>query len=404
MYKLALSGLGVLCALSVYSQTPFFYFESGFEGTSELTQYVLNGNPNLNNADITGEDNGYDWELDLDDNPNVGSFRIFYEEGDTSRSIASIIPEPGNPSNHVLSYDIKLPHITYSFNGEDTLDKGRIQVGINGNPNWHEFHFRERLYIHPDFVELVDQPLPISWLTIQEFWNNAAASTLPFRVTVNLRKASGTGSDFYLGSHGQTRGTDPGDWDDVWDTVDVTFPLPFGEWFTLETHFVEGDSLTGAFTVTLTDAQNNVHNLIDISDFTHHPNDTAPDGVTNFNPMKLYTSGTLIDYMDSVDACLCLYWDDFTLWTDTTTVTDLTEAQNNDGWSYYPNPVSSTLTFNSSRKLESVEVFNLLGERLVTTSNLTSGSLDLSMLPSGIYFARFVFVDQKERTIKLVKK
>lgn len=394
----------LLLPLSALGQTPFFYFESGFEGTSELTQYVLNGNPNQDNADITGEDNGYDWELDLDDNPNVGSFRIFYEEGDTSKSIASIIEEPGSPSNHVLSYEVKSPHIEYSFNGVDTFDKGRIQVGINGNPNWHEFHVREKMFIHPDFAELVNQPLPISWLTVQEYWNNAAASTLPFRITVNMRKDTGIASNLYLGSHAQTRGTNPGDWTDVWDTVDVTFPLPFGEWFTLETHFVEGDSLTGSFTVTLTDAQNVVHNLIDITGFTHHPNDTAPDGVTNFNPMKLYTSGQLINGMDSLDACLCLYWDDFTIWTDTSTISDLTDYQDNVHWSHHPNPVSAALKFNSSKKVESAEVFNLLGEVLLRPSDLQSGSIDLSGLPTGIYFLKFVFIDQKVRTIKAVKE
>lgn len=394
----------LLLPLSLLGQTPTFYFESGFEGTSELTQYVLNGNPNQDNADITGEDNGYDWELDLDDNPNVGSFRIFYEEGDTSKSIANIVEEPGNPSNHVLSYEIKSPHIEYSFNEVDTLDKGRIQVGINGNPNWHEFHVREKMFIHPDFVELVNQPLPISWLTIQEYWNNAAASTLPFRITVNIRKEPGTGSHLHLGSHGQTRGANPGDWDDVWDTVDTTFPLPFGEWFTLETHFVEGDSLTGSFTVSLTDAQNVVHNLIDITGFTHHPNDTAPDGVTNFNPMKLYTSGQLINGMDSADACLCLYWDDFTLWTDTSTITDLIEQQVTPDQFYHPNPVTSVLHFNTIQEMERVEIFNLLGEFVFSQSDVDSGSIDLSRLPNGIYFVKFVFIDQKERTIKVVKE
>jgi hypothetical protein len=31
--------------------------------------------------------------------------------------------------------------------------------------------------------------------------------------------------------------------------------------------------------------------------------------VANFNPMKLYTSGGLVEGM--VDHCLCVYWDDF---------------------------------------------------------------------------------------------
>jgi len=42
--------------------------------------------------------------------------------------------------------------------------------------------------------------------------------------------------------------------------------------------------------------------------------DTKPDGVTDFNPIKLYTSKPLIDYMRGQGKTLQIYWDDFKLW------------------------------------------------------------------------------------------
>jgi hypothetical protein len=39
-----------------------------------------------------------------------------------------------------------------------------------------------------------------------------------------------------------------------------------------------------------------------------------PDGVSDFNPLKLYTSKGLIDYMHSRGKTLQIYWDDFKLW------------------------------------------------------------------------------------------
>jgi adenine C2-methylase RlmN of 23S rRNA A2503 and tRNA A37 len=42
--------------------------------------------------------------------------------------------------------------------------------------------------------------------------------------------------------------------------------------------------------------------------------DSNPDGVTQFNPMKMYTSKELIDYMKAQGKPLQILWDDFKLW------------------------------------------------------------------------------------------
>ena len=54
--------------------------------------------------------------------------------------------------------------------------------------------------------------------------------------------------------------------------------------------------------------------VFDITNFTHHPNDPNPDGLSHFNPMKLYTSKGLIDYVRDNGKSLQVYWDDFELW------------------------------------------------------------------------------------------
>ena len=47
---------------------------------------------------------------------------------------------------------------------------------------------------------------------------------------------------------------------------------------------------------------------------TRNSQDSNPDGITDFNPMKLYTSKGLIDFMRSKGKTLQIYWDDFKLW------------------------------------------------------------------------------------------
>ena len=54
--------------------------------------------------------------------------------------------------------------------------------------------------------------------------------------------------------------------------------------------------------------------VFDVKKVTHNSQDKNPDGVTDFNPLKLYTSKGLIDYMRSKGKTLQIYWDDFKLW------------------------------------------------------------------------------------------
>lgn len=54
--------------------------------------------------------------------------------------------------------------------------------------------------------------------------------------------------------------------------------------------------------------------IFDVNRVTHNTEDPNPDGVTEFNPLKLYTSKQLIEYMKSKDKTLQIYWDDFKLW------------------------------------------------------------------------------------------
>jgi len=56
--------------------------------------------------------------------------------------------------------------------------------------------------------------------------------------------------------------------------------------------------------------------IFDLHKITHNTTDPDPDGVSDFNPLKLYTSKGLIDYMNSKGKTLQIYWDDFKLWKD----------------------------------------------------------------------------------------
>lgn len=291
-------------------------FQSGFEtGIS-----VVPDTENSQYAYLRGSDSNFselnDWQQDIDHSQldYVGIFRLWYEQGDVSQRYADILDDPTDSSNKVLAFEILQDHI---FDAEKPdQSKGRVQAALADNGQLSEIYTKVRLYLHPDLEALTLSEEAISWFTLQEFWNNLPEKTNPYRVTLNLQKTAGTNKSLHFGAHGQTREMVEGQlrWIDQWKVDPVeSFTLPTGEWMTLETYYKEGDADAGRFIVRVTDADGQAHDIVDINDATRHPSG-IDDGVSHFNPMKLYTSGQLINQMRDADKKVMLYWDDFELW------------------------------------------------------------------------------------------
>ena len=87
-----------------------------------------------------------------------------------------------------------------------------------------------------------------------------------------------------------------------------------GEWFTVEYCIVEGNEKTGRFYMLMTRGNGKKQVIFDIQNYTHNTKDPNPDGITLWNPMKLYTSKNLVDYVRKEGKALQLYWDDFEIW------------------------------------------------------------------------------------------
>ena len=141
--------------------------------------------------------------------------------------------------------------------------------------------------------------------------NSTAEADFPFRVTLNIRKEAEVFATLHFGAHAQYLDLTTGTWVDVWDTVNLIDTIPLGEWITLEDYFFKGDENTGVHMAKITLADGSFYEIVNCENFTHHPDDPLPNGVSAFNPMKLYTSGGLFDGM--IDHCMCIYWDDYKL-------------------------------------------------------------------------------------------
>jgi len=115
-------------------------FQSGFEPDSKV---IAKGS----DSDIIGTDKTFsaqnNWVNDLDNHPDIGNFNLQYQGGDSTMRFAKIVPEPGNPGNHVLHFWLNEPNVGGS--------KGRIQGNLYGNKGMKEFYQSEPIFLPNDF-------------------------------------------------------------------------------------------------------------------------------------------------------------------------------------------------------------------------------------------------------------
>ena len=285
-------------------------FQSGFEPDSKVV-------PKGSDSDVTGKDLSVaapnDWVEDFDKHPEAGTFSLQYQGGTELQRFAKIIPEPGNPQNHVLHFWLDAPNVGGS--------KGRIQANIyGGEKGLKEFYQSERIFLTEDFNTVRIFPDEIHWLTIAEFWNNITWSqSVPnrYRLTLGIGKPVKGESDLYFIVDGQDCQLfeDGGQkYTTLWSETNQKVKVPIEKWFTLEYYYKEGNAENGKFYMTIQPDGGTKEVIFDLTRFTHNSTDPNPDGVTEFNPLKLYTSKKLIEYMKSKDKTLQIYWDDFKLW------------------------------------------------------------------------------------------
>ena len=284
-------------------------FQSGFE--DDVRVVTGKGDEDLVGQDRTLPDHN-NWVDDLDNHPALGNFNIQYQGGDTTQRRARIIPEPGNPNNRVLHFWLDGPNVDNS--------KGRIQGNLYGNKGMKGFAQSVRVFLPEDFNTVRTYPKKLHWLTIAEFWNNVTWSQqVPyrFRITLGIGKPTEKESDlhFILDAQDCELFQDNSQkYTTVWAETNQAVKVPIGRWFTMTYYYKEGDNATGRFYMSITPEGEKEQVVFDVHKFTHNTRDPNPDGVTDFNPIKLYTSKELIAYMKSKGKTLQIYWDDLKLW------------------------------------------------------------------------------------------
>src|SRR5690606_38417247 len=73
-------------------------------------------------------------------------------------------------------------------------------------------------------------------------------------------------------------------------------------------------------------------------------------------------------------------------------------------FAYYPNPTKDVLNIQSQKDVQSVQVFNLAGQKVMANGKVTNGQINVQTLPAGTYVFRVVLEDGQVETFKIIKK
>lgn len=243
-----------------------------------------------------------------------GSLTIQYEGGNSTMRAARLSAGPDRADNRVLGFELRAPNVVDPKTG--VAIKGRVQMNAYDTKalRARELYYSTRLYLGSDFDLLRQFPKTFNWLTISEWWNNAGwlNDPHPFRITVSIVKPSpASPAPLRFRAHASVKvaGTDA--WNQVvWDVTNEDVAVPVGRWATLEYFFREGNAGSGQFYMALTPDGGTRQVVFHVDNWTHHPDDPSPDGLTHLNPLKLYTSAEVIDHVRARGGKLGMSWDD----------------------------------------------------------------------------------------------
>jgi hypothetical protein len=246
-------------------------FNSGFEPGSEIFH---RSDPFTGDDKIRGQDTSVappnDWINDIDNSEYLGSFSLQYQGGDTTRRVARIIPEPGNPDNNVLMFRIHEPWVNASGSRLARIQANLYDSDFVGK-SITEYYQTVRLFLHEDMEHLKNYPNRIHWLTIFEAWNNRSWGGTPnaYRLTVGINKTSAASRDLIFSVIGEDHGN--GGYTELWSELNEDHPIPVGQWLDLEFYMKEGNDETGRFYMTMTPEGEDKIVLFDLHEYTPCP-------------------------------------------------------------------------------------------------------------------------------------
>lgn len=236
-----------------------------------------------------------------------GKIFINYETFDTIAAIAQVNNAPEKTGKKALHFKINSPNVEKGGN----KTKSRIQLDMVKRPGLKSFVSEVSVFLPQSMNELNNYPYPITWLTLQEYWNappNDKGTT--FRISLGLWKDK-TGK-LHFGFKAQDYIDKK--FIDIERGDDERLEVPIGRWFLLRTELIEGDQDSGFMCISMVDDEvervlykRKMQTMATAFCEKKHP----LQGFTLIQPIKLYTSARLTDWMRDRGYAIEAYFTDW---------------------------------------------------------------------------------------------
>ena len=200
--------------------------------------------------------------------------------------------------------------LRYSF--DDTSGcggQGRNQAKLNYGSDT-EFAIRIKMWLHPDFLIMVDRPVNTKYVIFLEHAQLGLGATRKFRIDAEI-VTDGNGAPWRWRLHGNFN-EDPRKF---WQEFNTDVAVPFGEWFTSQIWIKVGDANTGRVKwEILRDGQQTPDVLFDVTNWTVNPENPDFSKIGRVDLVKLYIEKAAVDYMRANGGKFTVYWDEFKNW------------------------------------------------------------------------------------------
>lgn len=239
----------------------------------------------------------------LDSSVILGSPVVYFESGGRGdRSIRVY----GESDFDVVSFILAAPNVRA---GVSHSAKGRVQLDVYNNVGTKHIKAAVSMRLGQGFALIGGYRPAVNWLTISEWWNNASwtGEEHPFRLSVNLVKFRDQ-EELRFAVRAESFNSDSKVWGaPSWFYVNRHIQVPIGKWVRLEYELVEGDAYNGLFRLNM-EVDGILHNVFHEINFTKHPDAIEGDGFRHFSPIKLYTSGHLLNYFKGKGVPIMIDW------------------------------------------------------------------------------------------------
>ena len=191
------------------------------------------------------------------------------------------------------------------------------------------------------------------------------------------------------------------------ETLSYDYPVGSSGGFNFDTDFTAANAADLLFTSTVDNAGDVL--TLDIGGSTENGYDFVyvTDGAGNI--LLAPVSGTISESVESIDGTVNVYVaSDVTITNGPVTFTvscaplgvdDVETSQ----FSFFPNPVNDTLTIKAQASIDSITVYNMLGQAVVrSTPKTINCTVDMSKFDSGAYFVQ-VSINNTLKTVRVIK-